>query len=280
MKTLINRKTIAITSIAILLAIITTVSINVFDNTGPVTGLANVVSGPLRSLASFVASPFERIYDSIYRYSDLMEDHERNLKELTEFRRDYREVIELREENERLRALLGFRDRYSGYDYEPANVVRQSGSNWSSSFIIDRGSANSRIVRGNAVATEYGVLIGQVTDVGATSSIFVSVLDTTFSAGALVGDSGARVTVKGDYTHMNSGLLLLDYIDDDLIILPGDTVETSGIGSVFPVGLIIGEVVSVYRHSTGVGRYATVRPTREIATIQHVFIITDFDVSD
>jgi len=198
----------------------------------------------------------------------------------TERERDYAESKELAEENAQLRALLGFRERHTGYDHEDARVANRGGSNWSSSFTINRGHANSGVSRGNAVVTEYGVLIGQVTTVGPRTSTVVTILDTTFSAGAYIGDSGGQATVRGDFDLMRSGLLMLDHIDEDQIILPGDSIVTSGIGSVFPSGLFVGEVVEVLRHNTGVGRYATVRPLLGIEAMSQVFVITGFEITE
>ena len=124
------------------------------------------------------------------------------------------------------------------------------------------------------------MLIGQVSEVGATTSTVVTVLDTTFSAGAFIGDGGGIATVKGDFTLMRDGLLMIDHIAENLIILPGDSVVTSGASGLLPAGLIIGEVAEVYRHSTGIGRYATVRPMRDVVTINHVFVITGFDIPE
>jgi len=280
MKALLTKNTIIIASVAILIALITIVSINVFNSTGPVTGLANTITRPVRALASTVTRTFERIYASIYRFDDLMARYEELERENSIMRRDYRESTALAEENAQLRVQLGFRERHAEYDSEMATVRTKSGSNWSHSFTINRGHSNSNIERGQAVITEYGVLIGQVTDVGATISTVATVLDTTFSAGAFVGAGEGKATVKGDFNLMRSGLIMLDHIDDDLIILPGDTVETSGIGGVFPAGLIVGEVLEVHRHSSGVGRYATVRPSRLIDSITLVFIITGFEAAE
>ena len=277
LKTLFNRRSIFIASIAVLIAVTTIISVNVLNSSGPVTGIASVISRPLRTLASNVARVFESLYSSIYRYDNLMADYESLARKLTERERDYREARDLREENVRLRTLLKFQDLHTGYEHEQAMVDSRSGSNWSSSFTIDRGYANSKISQGNGVATEYGVLIGQVTDVGAITSTVITMLDTTFSAGAFVGDSGGTATVRGDFSLMRSGLLMLDRIDDSLIVLPGDSVVTSGIGGVFPEGLVVGEVVEVFRHNTGIGRYATVKPMRDTETITYVFVITDFE---
>ena len=280
MKTFLTRKTILIAAIAVLIAITAIVSVNVFNSSGPVTGLANAVTRPVRNLVTQVARVFESIYASAYRYDDLLARHEKTLIELNELRRNNWEAIELAEDYDRLRALLGFRERHTGYEHEPAEIKDKGGSNWSSSFTINIGYANSSIVRGNGVVTEQGILIGQVSEVGAAVSTVVSVLDTTFSAGALIGDGGGVATMKGDFALMRSGLLMVDNFDDEMIILNGDTVMTSGSGSVFPAGLFVGEIVEVHRHATGVGRYATVKPLLDLDTITHVFVITDFDLAD
>ena len=280
MKALFTRKTVIIAAVAVLIAIITFVSVNVFGVGGPVTGLANVVSRPLKTWASSIARSFESIYGSIYRYEDLKVKYEAALEKIAKLEDTSREAAHLEEELIYLRALHNFGERNSGHVYELAQIISPSSSNWSSSFTINVGYANSTIVRGNGVVTESGMLVGQVSEVGATTSVVVSILDTTFKAGASIGDGGGSATAMGEFTLMRSGLLMLDFIDDDLIILPGDSVITAGKSGVFPVGLVVGEVVEVLRHDTGVGRYATVKPMRELRNIKHVIVITDFDIMD
>jgi len=280
MKSLFTKRSIFIAAVAVLIAVVTIVSVNIFNSSGPVTGIAGSVSRPLRMLASNVARVFENIYSSIYRYDNLMTEYERALRIITEYERNYREANDLREENDRLRALVEWQKRHSGYRHEQAMIEIRSSDNWSSSFTIDKGYANSNIRKGNGVATEYGLLIGKVADVGPTTSKVITILDTAFSAGAFVGDSDGAATVRGDFSLMRSGLLMLDRIDEDLVVLPGDSVVTSGAGSVFPTGLVVGRVVEVFRHDTGIGRYATVKPMLDIDTMSYVFVITDFQSTE
>ena len=279
MRALITRKSIVIASVAVFIAIVTAVSVNVFDSAGPATGLAHAVTRPIRSLALAVARTFENIYSSIYKYEDLQAQYDEALRDIAYRERDLHEADELRQDNNRLRALLGFRERHAGHVYEEAVIIDWSSSNWSSSFTISKGYENSEttIARGNCVITEYGVLIGVITEVSALESTVVTVLDTTFSASAYVG--GEMATVKGDFELMSMGLVMLDHIDEDLVLLPGDSVVTSGASAVYPARLVIGEIEEVFRHSTGVGRYATIRPIRPIdITIVNVYIITSFDI--
>ena len=280
MKTLFTRKTIFIAAAAVLIAIVTLVSVNAFGTGGPVTGLANAVARPLKTWASAIARTFENIYGSIYRYENLIKDYEETLKELTKLQDTAREAANLEEEVDRLHALLGFSERNPGHVYESAQIVSPSSSNWSSTFTISKGSENSDISPGDCVITEYGYLVGKVTDVGATTSTFVSILDTTFSAGVLIGENGGAATAKGDFSLMNKGLLRLDHIDVDQPVLPGDSIVTSGISGIFPPGLVIGEVTEVYNHSTGVGQYATIKPAFPLEMIKYVNVITEFDISE
>ena len=278
MKVIFTRKTVIITLVAALLSIITLISVNVYGSSGPVTGVANTISMPLKALASTVARAFESIYGNISRYEQISRAYEEALLELAELRANYREADYLAVENAYLRDVLGFRERNPGHEMAEATVMPWTSHNWSSSFTIARGSSNSDIAVGNSVVTRYGVLVGIVTDVGANTSTVVSVLDTTFSAVAYVGEGGHSATATGDFTLMNHGRLKLDHIDDDIPVMRGDAIVTSGGGGVFPAGLVIGEVEEVYNHPTGIGRYATILPVIPLDTISMVFVITNFEV--
>ena len=282
MKALITRRSIIIASVALLLAIVAIVSVNVFNSAGPVTGLANTITRPVRALASTVARTFETIFSAIYRYDELLERNAELERIIVERELDFLDSEALAAENAQLRDLLEFRERHGGWTQEVATLRSWNADNWSSTFVINKGYMNSDIEPGMAVATEYGALIGQVSEVGATDSTVTTIIDTTFSAAVFIGGDGtdvtdATATAKGDFSHMRSGLLILEYIDDDLVVNPGALIVTSGHGGVFPPGLTVGNIETVHGHTSGLGRYATVRPMRDINTINNVIIITDFE---
>ena len=56
--------------------------------------------------------------------------------------------------------------------------------------------------------------------------------------------------------------------------------ETSGLGGLFPKGLLIGAVVRVETEEHGISNYAVVRPAVDFAGLKRVFIIKDFIVRD
>ena len=263
-------------AVSIMIAFTTIISVNVFGARGPVTGAANFLTTPLKVLTSNIARTFQSIYGYVYRYDQLVQDFERLHVELQALRELAELAIEIEEENIILREHLGFRQRMPGTVTEEAEILNPGAGNWSHNFSINVGSANSSVSVGDSVTTESGVLVGRITDVGLSTSTVVSILDTTFAAVVFIGDSGETATARGDFSHMNMGLLVLDNISDGTPVASGDTIVTAGATDVFPAGLVIGQVLEVFNHPTGIGRFATIRPILPIDSVRHVFVIVDF----
>jgi len=283
MKALVNRRTIIIASISLLIAFITIISVNVFNSAGPVTGFANTVTRPIRALASTVARTFGDIYAALYRYEELERRNEELLQIIAERSLDYYDATALALENAQYRDLLGFQRRHGRLLHVQASLENWTGDNWTHTFTINKGYANSNVMQGMGVSTEAGILIGQILTVEATTSTVITVLDTRFSAAVFIGgetieDSDGTANAKGDITQMRNGLLIIDYIDDNAVVNQGSFVVTSGSGGVFPAGLIVGMVERVYNHTSGIGRYATVRPGSPINAISLVYVILGYDL--
>ena len=56
----------------------------------------------------------------------------------------------------------------------------------------------------------------------------------------------------------------------------GNIIVTSGVGGVFPKGLLIGEVLEVSPSSDGLSYYAVVQPFVDVRSVTSVFVITSF----
>ena len=91
------------------------------------------------------------------------------------------------------------------------------------------------------------------------------------------GGGGGAVVVRGDLTLKAEGLCRIDHIPSWLDIRPGDIVETSGIGGVFPRGIEIGTVLSLRQTANGLVRYAIVKPFADLGKIDEVFVIVGHD---
>ena len=169
-------------------------------------------------------------------------------------------------------------DTIYGYLYlESSKVVLWSSSNWSSSFTISKG-ARSGIEYGDPVITEYGALVGQITELGETWSTVSTLIDVDMSVGGTVVSTGSSGMVVGEYSLMKQKKAKLTFLADGAQIFAGDEVTTSGSGGAFPAGLVIGTVTSVQTEAGGQIEYGIVEPQANLDSLVQVFIIKDFDV--
>ena len=228
-------------------------------------------------MLSSAANWFDTIYGYLYEYDSLMAENESLRSQLADAQQSARDGIEASEENVRLRELLNLRDRHSDYVLESSKVVLWSSSNWSSSFTISKG-ARSGIEYGDPVITEYGALVGQITELGETWSTVSTLIDVDMSVGGTIVSTGSSGMVVGEYSLMKQKRAKLTFLADGAQIFVGDEVTTSGSGGAFPAGLVIGTVTNVQTEAGGQIEYGIIEPQANLDSLVQVFIIKDFDV--
>ena len=244
---------------------------------GFVHNATGVVSGPMQKVLSSTVNLFNSIYGYLYKYDSLMAENESLRAQLADAQKSARDGIEASEENVRLREALYLRQKHTDYILESAKVVLWSSSNWSSSFTISKG-ATSGIELNDPVITEYGALVGQVTELGANWATVSTLIDVDMSVGAYVGSNGSSGMVVGEYSLMRDKTAKLTFLADGAQIFTGDEVLTSGSGGAFPAGLVIGTLTSVQQEAGGQIEYGVVTPQCDLDALVQVFIIKDFQV--
>ena len=222
----------------------------------------------------------EGIYGYIYQYDQLVAENNSLRAQLAEAQLAAINAAELEEENAHLKELLNFRQSHTDYVLEPAKLISWSASNWSRSFTISKGSSNAaqEIAVGDCVITEYGALVGTVTELGDTWATVRTVVDSATNVGALVGQAQAAGMCIGDFALMKQQELKLTYLVDGAQMVEGDAVLTSGKGENIPQGLVIGYIGAVMSEAGGQTTYGVVDPACDLGTLSSVFIVTDFAV--
>ena len=236
-----------------------------------------IIESPVKKVLSSAVNWFDTIYGYLFEYDSLLAENESLRSQLADAQTSAREGIEATEENARLRELLNLRADHTDYVLESSKVVLWSSSNWSSSFTISKGSS-SGIELGDPVITEYGVVVGQITELGSNWATVSTIIDVDMSVGAFVGDEGSSGMVVGEYSFMKKGLAKLTYMADGAQIYEGDEVLTSGSGGAFPAGLVVGTLSGVKTESGGQLEYGVVEPGCDLNRLVQVFIIKDFTV--
>ena len=244
---------------------------------GFVQNVAGIVKSPIQKVLSSTVNWFDSMYGYLYKYDSLMAENESLRSQLADAQKSARDGIEASEENSRLRQLLQLREKHTDYEMESAKVVLWSTSNWSSSFTISKGST-SGIELGDPVITEYGAVVGQITELGTNWATVSTLIDVDMSVGAFVGAAGNSGMVVGEYSLMRKKQAKLTYLADGAQIFVGDDVLTSGSGGAFPAGLMIGTLTAVQTEAGGQIEYGIVQPQANLDSLVQVFIIKSFTV--
>jgi rod shape-determining protein MreC len=175
-----------------------------------------------------------------------------------------------RDENERLRALLDFKEK-SQYQMVTARVISRDPSVWFDTVTINRGSS-SGLELNMPVVTPSGI-VGRVITLSPWTAQVMLITDERAAAGAVVGQLGqsnALGSVKG---LGQNGLLEMRYVSGLEVVNPGDYVLTTGQDSIYPPGLNVGEVVEVKPGTATVPLTIYVKPGARLNALEEVAVL-------
>ena len=231
---------------------------------------------PLRTGASKLTQQAERLYSYMFEFESLETENTILKEQLAAIEEDSRNADAISRENERLRALLELKEANPDYTLLDGYVITRSSHDWSSTLTINRGSA-AGIEEGMCAITANGELIGLVSEVGPNYAVIRSVLDSSLEISGTLSSSGHNGMVQGAYSSGLEGLLRMDYLPSSSVIRNNDEVVTSG-STMYPRGLVIGNVVDAGFDDTGVAKYAILKPSVELGSLEQIFIITAYTV--
>ncbi|AMA62133.1 MAG: rod shape-determining protein MreC [Kurthia gibsonii] len=224
---------------------------------------------------NIVAKPAGYVTGLINSVDDLLNTYDENKRlksRLEEFGTLQAEVNELEVENKKLQKLLDKKTDLRVYDPIQANVIARNPDQWEEKLILNEGSSNG--VKNNmAVLTSEGLVGKVVQTTPYTSEVeLLSTNNTNYRVSATVSSKGkeARGLIEG--YDAKRGELMLKRIDSKLKIKKGDKVTTSGLGGIFPKGILIGEVTKVTTDDFGLTKLAYVKPAADFQMIDHVVI--------
>jgi rod shape-determining protein MreC len=247
------------------------------------SGLMGYVS-PIAELGALMVYPFRQagllIYDGARGFVGYFEGYDRLRTENNALRtenEDLRTRMEdyslLREEIDALYRFFELRQERFDFEFEHAKVIAREADGLRSVITVNRGAFHGIEVDMPAVS-EHG-LVGYISHVGMfTSNVTLFIRASAASVSATVRRSGESGMVEGDFRLERRGLSRLTYLPPDSDIEVGDRIYTSGLGSIYPWGIYVGEVVSVAADPYLRRPVAEIMPAVNFAELRSLMIIT------
>lgn len=235
----------------------------------------NVISTPFRTVFNYCADGISGFFDYFTEFDRISAENEALRQENDELKKLQSDLEVLKEENAWLKDFLDVKNHNTTFEFTDATVVGKNSSSAHTTLMLNKGSLHG-IKKGMVVITGQG-LVGRVTEVGLNTSEVLCVTDISSSVGALVERSAMIGIIEGYYENECRFLYTTGFADISDIVV-GDTLLSSGSGSIYPYGLKIGTVTSVQLDEVSRSVIATVKSAVDFNTVSRVMIITSSKV--
>jgi rod shape-determining protein MreC len=190
-----------------------------------VTPLARVLDGARRSTETFFRDYFVLL--------DVREENKRLKSELDRIQIDNQQLRAELSTADRARSLAIFQQE-SPMKTVAAHIIANTTDLNGKAVLIDRG-VSSGIQKGMAVITPDGI-VGKVISVYRAGSAVLLITDPAFAAGVVSQKNRVHGTLKGQ----GNDPLIVDYVQNEENVEPGEMFYTAGDDGVFPRGLPVG----------------------------------------
>ncbi|NUM87836.1 MAG: rod shape-determining protein MreC [Bdellovibrionales bacterium] len=220
------------------------------------------VQGAIRGVIDYTWDLLEDylfVLDASEDNADLAHENRRLLNEIA----GYQEMVK---ENERLRKTVEFGATVEGRKIV-ARVIAQDVSTEFRMIRINKGTRHGVTTGMSAVALE-GV-VGRVFRAGDDYADVLTLLDSSSAVDSIV----QRTRVRGIAEGLGESNLALKYLRRTDDVQEGDVVVSSGIGGIFPKGLLVGRVASVKKKSYGISQEVELVPSVEFSRLEEVTVV-------
>lgn len=235
----------------------------------------NVASMPFRSAFNWCADGLQGFVDYFTEFDRISAENEELRKQNEELKKLQADLEVLKAENAWLRDFLDVKNSDLEFSFADALVIGRNAGASHDTLTLNRGSLHG-IEKGMVVIAGQG-LVGRINEVGLTTCEVICITDISSSIGALV-ERSAMIGIVDGYYEENCRFHYTTGFEDSSDIVVGDTVISSGKGSIYPYGLKIGTVIEVQLDDASRSVIATVKPSVDFENIDRVMIITSLKV--
>lgn len=233
--------------------------------------IANKVVVPIQNGLTYLKNKISGNETFFADINDLKQKNEELEQKNSELEQSLRELENIKTENDTLKEYLNLAEKYGEYKTISGYVVNRDISNYTRTIIINVG-ANDGVQKNMTVIGDKG-LVGHVVSVTDTTAKVQTIVDTASSVSAIMSTTEDSVVCKGNLDSDSE--LKAMYIPTDANVIQGDSIETSGIGGLYPKGIHVGTVKKVVATQNITDRYAIVETAVDFDKLTSVLVIVN-----
>lgn len=240
----------------------------------------NVVESLIRDTITGVSKVFYipinyvvNLFDDFNELNNVKKENDLLRNELTKIDSINTQNIELKRQLKMLQEELDIEYSLTDYEYLNATITSRNIGFWYNTITIDKGSYNG--VREDMIVINSKGLIGRVVSTtNFTSSVkLITTNDTNNKLSVLVTNSDYSLYGLLYNYNIEDGVLEVEGISNTEIVNINDLVYTSGMGGIFPSGILIGTVSAIDTDAYGLSKIIKVKPAVDFSSLNYVTVL-------
>jgi len=260
----------------VLVVLVITVLSYTLDKEKKLNFIETITKDTVVGIQRIIYYPFKKFGDLLDEYislKDVLKENEILKKNIDKVYSIEAENIELKKQILQLKEELDIDYILTDYTYLNATIVSRNTGYWYNTLTLDKGSHNG-IEEGMVVINSFG-LIGKVINVSKFSCDvrLITTSDTSNKISVTVTDGDNKVTGLINNYDYDKKVLKVEGISNTEAVSVGDYVYTSGLGGVFPSGILIGKVESITTDVYDLSKIINVVPSVNFDDINYVSIL-------
>jgi rod shape-determining protein MreC len=215
---------------------------------------------------SYLGRTAKRLWQGYFYLVEVQQENtllQRRLEEYQQKEVRYQEALKALA---RLEAILDLK-RQVALPIIGARVIAYDPSLWSRCALLDQGR-DQGVKNGLPVLAPEGI-VGRVVETYSGYSKVMLIVDRNSGAEAMV----QRTRVRGVLQGKGGNRCSLDFVPKSADVQPGDLVLASGLGGIYPKGLVFGKVTAADKKKPGVFQEIEVTPAVDLSALEEVLVV-------
>ena len=231
---------------------------------------------PMQKVFNYATEALDGFAAYFYKFDELVEENNALRERIAELEKQNYDAAELEERSAWMSSFLEMKTQHTDFKMLSASVTGRESGNYSKILTIDVGTG-AGVQLNMPVVTSEGI-VGQITELGYNWAKVTTIVEAQSAVGAYIERTDVAGICEGAFELSADGLCRLSYLPAEADVKVGDRVLSTGFGSVYPRGLVIGYVETVGINEFTRSPDVTVKCAADFSELTQVMIITDYEI--